>query len=29
MLAHFYKVDPDYGNRISKAIGVEVPNAKL
>jgi catalase len=29
MLAHFYKIDPDYGNRLAKAIGVEVPNAKL
>jgi len=29
MLAHFYKIDPDYGNRLAKAIGVPVNKAKL
>ncbi len=29
MLALFYKVDPDYGTRLSKAIGVPLNKAKL
>jgi catalase len=29
MLALFYKVHPDYGTRLSKAIGVPLKNAKL
>jgi catalase len=29
MLALFYKVDPDYGNRLSKAIGVPINKARL
>ena len=29
MLALFYKIDPDYGTRLSKAIGVPLNKAKL
>jgi hypothetical protein len=29
MLANFYKVDPDYGTRLSKAIGVPLNRARL
>jgi len=29
MLAHFYKVDPDYGQRISQLIGCPINKAKL
>jgi len=29
MLALFYKIDPDYGTRISKAIGVPINKARL
>jgi len=29
MLAHFYKIDPDYGNRLSKAIGVPINKARM
>ena len=29
MLALFYKVHPDYGARLSKAIGVPLKNAKM
>jgi catalase len=29
MLALFYKIDPDYGTRLSKAIGVPINKAKL
>jgi len=29
MLALFYKVDPDYGTRLSKAIGVPINKARL
>jgi len=29
MLALFYKVHPDYGTRLSKAIGVPINKAKL
>ena len=29
MLAHFYKIDPDYGTRLSKAVGVPLNKAKL
>ncbi len=29
MLKHFYKIDPEYGERIAKAIGVPVDLAKL
>ncbi len=29
MLALFYKVDPDYGNRLSKALGVPINKARL
>ena len=29
MLANFYKVDPDYGTRLSKAIGVPINQARL
>jgi len=28
-LAHVYKVDPDYGNRLSKAIGVPLNKARM
>lgn len=28
-LAHIYKIDPDYGNRLSKAIGVPLNKAKM
>ena len=28
-LAHIYKIDPDYGNRLSKAIGVPINKARL
>jgi len=28
MLALFYKVDPDYGTRLSEAIGVPLKKAK-
>lgn len=29
MLALFYKIDPDYGTRLSKAINVPLNKAKL
>jgi len=29
MLALFYKIHPDYGTRLSKAIGVPIKNAKM
>ena len=29
MLALFYKVHPDYGTRLSKAVGVPINQAKL
>lgn len=29
MLALFYKIHPDYGTRLSKAIGVPLKNAKM
>jgi catalase len=29
MLAHFYKIDPDYGTRLAKAIGVPINKSKL
>ena len=28
-LAHIYRIDPDYGNRLSKAIGVPLNNARM
>jgi len=28
-LAHVYKVDPDYGTRLAKAVGVPINKAKL
>ena len=29
MLDHFYRIDPDYGTRLSQAIGVPIKKAKL
>jgi hypothetical protein len=29
MIKHFYKVDPEYGSRVAKAIGLPVEVAKL
>jgi len=29
MLAHFYKIDPDYGTRLAKAIGVPINKARM
>ena len=29
MVKHFYKIDPDYGTRVAKGVGVSIEKAKL
>jgi catalase len=29
MVKHFYKIDPEYGSRVAKGIGLPVEVAKL